>query len=296
MIMEQDSPNQPTVVITGASTGIGAASAMELARRGFAVFAGVRQEADGRRLSGQSPAIVPLLLDVTDPAQIAAAARVVANRTGEAGLSGLVNNAGIVVAGPLELLPIEQLRSQLEVNVVGQVAVTQAMLPLLRKSRGRIVNVSSVNGRITSPYLGPYSASKHAMEAINSALRSELRAWGISVSLIEPGATATPIWDKSLAAAKTLEKNAEAASDGVNLYKRDLAAMREATRKLAQSALPVETVVRCVVHALTARQPRARYPVGFKVNLLLRAHKWIPDRLWDWIVQRTLGLPEITPP
>ena len=228
---------------------------------------------------------------MTDAGQIAAAAEAVGRAVGDAGLAGLVNNAGIVVAGPLEILPLDQLRLQLEVNVVGQIAVTQAFLPLLRKARGRIVNMSSLNGRIASPYLAPYAASKHALEAINNAMRLELRAWGIRVSVIEPGATTTPIWDKSLAAADALADKVNNGSIG--LYKGDLDAMRQATRKLADAALPVDSVVRCVVHALTARRPCARYPVGLKVNLLLRAYKWIPDRIWDWIVQRSLGLPKV---
>lgn len=287
--MDRSLRGRPAVVITGASTGIGAASAAELARRGFSVFAGVRKKCDGQRLQEQSPHIAALLLDVTDAGQIAAAAETVCRTVGDAGLAGLVNNAGIVVAGPLEILPLDQLRLQLEVNVVGQIAVTQAFLPLLRKARGRIVNMSSLNGRITSPYLAPYAASKHALEAMNDAMRVELRAWGIRVSVIEPGGTTTPIWDKSLAAA---EAWADRAGNGdLGLYKGDLEAMRQATLKLARAALPVDTVVRCVVHALTARRPSARYPVGLKVNLLLRAYKWIPDRIWDWIVRRSLGLP-----
>ena len=146
---------------------------------------------------------------MTDGGQIAAAAETVGRAVGDAGLAGLVNNAGIVVAGPLEILPLDQLRLQFEVNVVGQIAVTQAFLPLLRKARGRIVNMSSLNGRIASPYLAPYAASKHALEAMNNAMRVELRAWGIRVSVIEPGATTTPIWDKSLAAADALGDKVE---------------------------------------------------------------------------------------
>ncbi|MGO9112223.1 MAG: SDR family oxidoreductase [Thermoguttaceae bacterium] len=287
--MDQSLRGRPAVVITGASTGIGAASAAELARRGFSVFAGVRKESDGARLRVQSTQIVPLSLDVTDSSQIAAAAETVGRSVGDAGLAGLVNNAGIVVAGPLEILPLDQLRLQLEVNVVGQIAVTQAFLPFLRKARGRIVNMSSMNGRIASPYLAPYAASKHALEAVNNAMRLELRAWGIRVSVIEPGATTTPIWDKTLAAADALADKVK--DDSIGLYKVDLEAMRQATRKLAHAAMPVDSVVRCVVHALTARRPSARYPVGLKVNLLLRAYKWIPDRIWDWILQRSLGLP-----
>jgi len=292
--MDDLSRGQPAVVITGASTGIGAASAVELARRGYRVFPGVRKQCDGERLTGQSPHITPLLLDVTDARQIAAAAATVCESVGDAGLAGLVNNAGIVVAGPLEILPLDQFRLQLEVNVVGQIAVMQAFLPLLRKARGRIVNMSSVNGRFAPPYLAPYAASKHALEAVNNAMRLELRAWGIRVVLIEPGATTTPIWDKSIAAADAL---ADKASNGsVDLYKGDLDAMRQATRKLADSALPVDSVVRCVVHALTARRPASRYPVGLKANLLMRAYKWIPDRIWDWILRRSLGLPMMSPP
>jgi NAD(P)-dependent dehydrogenase (short-subunit alcohol dehydrogenase family) len=292
--MQQSSPARPAVLITGASTGIGAASAVELARRGFRVFAGFRKDADGERLKSQSAEIVPLRLDVTDAAQIAAAAECVGKAIGAAGLAGLVNNAGIVVAGPLEILPLDELRRQLEVNVVGQVAVLQAMLPLLRRARGRIVNISSVNGRFAPPYMAPYSASKHGLEAINNALRLELRAWGIHVSIIEPGATATPIWDKSLAAANVLAEQMR--DEHIQLYKNDLDAMTRATEELARTALPVETVVHCVVHALTAPRPRTRYRVGLKVNLILATYKWITDRAWDRIMQRSLGLPKIKPP
>ena len=267
---------------------------MELARRGYCVFAGVRKKCDGQRLRDQLPDIAPLLLDVTDAGQIADAAAAVGQAVGDAGLAGLVNNAGIVVAGPLEILPLAQLRLQFEVNVVGQIAVTQAFLPLLRKAKGRIVNMGSFNGRIAAPYLAPYAASKHAVEALSDALRVELRAWGIRVSVIEPGATTTPIWDKSLAAADALE--GEAVNRDLDLYQGDLDAMRQATRKLADAALPVSTVASCVVHALTARRPNARYPVGLKVNLLFRVRKWVPDAIWDWIVERSLGLPRIKPP
>ncbi len=289
--MDQLLRGRPAVVITGASTGIGAASAVELARRGFCVFAGVRKESDGERLKDQSPNIVPLLLDVTDASQIAAARETVGLAVGDVGLVGLVNNAGIVVAGPLEILPLDQFRLQLEVNVVGLIAITQAFLPLLRKSQGRIVNMGSLNGRVASPYLAPYSASKHALEALSDAMRLELRAWRIHVSVIEPGATTTPIWDKSLAATDVLAD--KVSDDALGLYKSDLDAMRQATLKLADSALPVDTVVRCVVHALTAKRPWTRYPVGLKVNLLLRAYKWVPDQIWDWMIQRSLGLPKV---
>ncbi len=288
--MSSRAAESPTIVITGASTGIGEACALALDARGWRVFAGVRSQSDAERLRGQaSPRLVPVQLDVTDAAAIAQAVCRVAAAVGEAGLAGLVNNAGIVVAGPLELVPIDAVRKQFEVNVIGQVAVTQAFLPLLRRARGRIVNIGSLNGRIAAPYLAPYAASKHAMEAISDALRSELRAWGIEVSLVEPGSIATPIWDKSFAAADQLE--AETASEGLTLYEADLAAVRKAGRLLAEGALPVERVVRAVIHALTARRPKTRYPVGLQTFLLFRAFKWVPDRLWDRFVRRSMGLP-----
>ena len=287
--MSAASPVPPTVVITGSSTGIGQACAMELDRRGFRVFAGVRSQTDGERLQSEaSSRLVPLRLDVTVAESIAAAARSVADAVGEVGLAGLINNAGIVVAGPLEILPIEELRKQLEVNVVGQVAVTKAFLPLLRRARGRIVNMGSANGRFAPPYLGPYAASKHAMEAISDAMRSELRSWGIHVSLIEPGSIATPIWEKSFAAADSLTK--DTAPDTLAMYQRDLEALRKSTQKLADTALPVDRVVRAVMHALTAARPKTRYPVGLQTHLLFRLVKWVPDRLWDRIVQRAMGL------
>ncbi len=149
--------------------------------------------------------------------------------------------------------------------------------------------MGSLNGRISVPYLGPYAASKHALEALSDALRIELRTWGISVSLIEPGAISTPIWEKSFAAADALE--AEAAPEGVALYEADLAAVRAVSRQRAQSASPVEHVVRAVVHALTARRPKPRYPIGFQTRFLFFAHGRVPDRIWDWILKRTLGLP-----
>jgi NAD(P)-dependent dehydrogenase (short-subunit alcohol dehydrogenase family) len=281
--------NVPSIVITGASTGIGEASALELDRLGFRVFAGVRSPSDGQRLKSKASArMVPLLIDVTDDESIAEAVGVVAESVGEGGLAGLVNNAGIVVAGPLELLPIGEVRKQMEVNVIGQIAVTKEFLPLVRKACGRIVLMGSLNGRIASPYLGPYSASKHAMEAVALALRIELRKWRISVSLIEPGGTATPIWGKSLASADALAANASA--DRMKMYQSDLDAVRRATARLADAASPVDGVVRTIVHALTSSRPKARYPVGLQTNLLFRAIKWVPDRLWDRIVQRSLGL------
>lgn len=289
--MSPSGENPPAVVVTGSSTGIGAACVRELDRRGFRVFAGVRATADADRLrAASSPRLVPLPLDVTLPDSIAAAARAIRESVGAAGLAGLVNNAGIAVAGPLEILPIEQICEEFAVNVFGVIGVTQAMLPLLRQGRGRIVNIGSLNGRIACPYLGAYSASKHALEALSDALRIELRSWGIHVAVVQPGNTATPLWDKSFAAAEALATHASAGA--IDLYKADLDAFRAACTHLAVTAGTVDRTVRAIVHALTARRPRVRYPIGPKVHLLLRAYKWLPSRLWDRILQRALGLPD----
>jgi len=276
-------------LITGASTGIGRACAIELDRRGFRVFAGVRsEEAAGKLRAEASDRLTPVRIDVTDAVEIAAAAAEVSAAAGKAGLAGLVNNAGIAVPGPWELLPIEAFREQLEVNVIGQVAVTQAFLPLLRKSRGRVVNIGSINGGLAVPYLGAYSASKFALEAFNDALRVELRRFGVRVSAVEPGAIDTPIWEKSSALADRM--SADIAPEALSLYQSDLEAMRRSTARSARGAAPVERVVRAVVHALTARRPKTHYYLGWDVRVCFKGLKMLSDRLRDRIVRKATGL------
>ena len=262
---------------------------LELDRRGYRVFAGVRSEQAAEQLRAVAAGrLTPLRLDVTDAAQIAAAAETVAQSVGEAGLAGLVNNAGIVVPGPLELVPIDAWRRQLEVNVLGQVAVTQALLPLLRKARGRVVNISSVNGRVAVPYMAPYSASKFAIEAISDALRTELRTFGILVAAVEPGPIDTPIWEKSLAVAEQMSKDIDPAA--MALYESDLKAMRESAARSAHGAAPVERVVRAVVHALLAKRPKSRYSVGLWASMPFRILRMVPDRCRDWLIRKGTGL------
>ena len=280
----------PAVVITGASTGIGEACALELDRRGFRVFAGVRSQSAAEKLKAQaSSRLTPVLIDVTDAAAIAAAAKVVGETTGDAGIAGLVNNAGIAVGGPVELVPIEAWRRQIEVNVIGPVAVTQAFLPLLRKASGRIVNISSVSGGQSTPYLGPYCASKFALEAITDALRIELRRWNIHVSAVEPGPIDTPIWEKSSQAADQMSE--QASPETLSLYAMDIGAMHESVARTAQSASPVDRVVRAVVHALTAKRPKTRYFLGWGVRVCFKGMKMLPDRLRDWIIRKAIRLP-----
>lgn len=271
--------DRPTALVTGASSGIGLACALRLDRLGWQVLAGVRRDEDARRLAGQaSPWLRPVSLDITDAAAVAAAVELAAEVAGSAGLAGLVNNAGIVVAGALEYLPDEWLQRQLEVNVVGQLRVTRACLPLLRAGCGRIVFLGSMGGRIAGPFLGPYHASKFALEALTDSLRGELRPWGISVVIVEPGVVATPIWATSVAAVDrwlaTLPAEAWARYGPV------VGALRRRALRSGERGRSPEVVVDAIVHALTARRPRTRYVVGWDARLaLLAAH--LPDRLRD---------------
>jgi NAD(P)-dependent dehydrogenase (short-subunit alcohol dehydrogenase family) len=287
-----DRTSTPAVVITGASTGIGAACARFLADHGFQVFAGVRNCQTGEVLAGGRPArLIPIHLDVTEEDSIRTAVDRVTQQLGETGLAGLINNAGIAVGSPLEVIPIDQLRRQFEVNVFGQIAVTQAFLPLLRKGHGRIVNMGSIAGRATIPLMGPYSASKFALEALTDALRLELQPWGMQVSVIEPGAIATPIWEKSIKAATGLE--ATTGSAATIRYTEMMMRIKEAVGKAAERAIPPDAVVRAVVHALTAARPRTRYLVGTDAKIRAWMVKWLPDRLNDRLLTWILKLPRV---
>jgi len=286
-------PNRtPTlaVVITGASTGIGAACARFLADKGFQVFAGVRDRRAGEVLAdGRTSRLIPIHLDVTDETSIRNSVDQVTRQLGDAGLTGLINNAGVAVGSPLEVIPIDQLRRQFEVNVFGLIAVTQAFLPLLRKGHGRIVNMGSIAGRATIPVMGPYSASKFALEALTNALRLELQQWSIQVSIIEPGAVATPIWEKSIKAAKDLE-----ARDNSPItvgYAELIMRIKETVEKAAERAIPPDAVVQAVVHALTSPRPRTRYLVGTDAKIRAWMVKWLPDRLNDRLLTWILKLP-----
>lgn len=284
--MQNDKPT-PVVLITGASTGIGEATALALDRKGYRVFAGVRKTEAGNRLKAKSSdRLTPILLDVTEQSQIAAAAETVRQAAGENGLAGLVNNAGIAISAPMELVPLAEFRRQMEVNLVGQLAVIQTFIPLLRRCRGRIVNISSVNGALAAPYLGPYSASKFALEAVSDALRVELRHWGIKVIVIAPGAIKTPIWEKS---AEMAEKLADGVSpEEMKLYEDDLNRWRKAIEKMAIEGDPVEKVAEKILLALTAPRPRARYYLHFSQRYVCRGLKILPEWLRDWFVCHAL--------
>jgi NAD(P)-dependent dehydrogenase (short-subunit alcohol dehydrogenase family) len=276
------------VLITGASTGIGRACAEHLAGLGFAVFAGVRKQADADSLSdaGSAP-IRPLMLDVTEPESIAAAARAVGEAS-PAGLAGLVNNAGVAFGGPLELVTIDEWRQQLEVNFIGQVAVTQAMLPALRTARGRIVYITSIGGRLATPFLGPYNASKFALEAVTDALRLELRQFGIEVAAVEPGSVATPIWEKGRATAEQF--TARVSPEGLELYRGGIEALRKSAADAERAGVPPLEVAKAVAHALTARRPRTRYVVGRDAKVRLALSRLLPPRAMDRLVARAMGI------
>ncbi len=283
------------VVITGASTGIGEVCALYLDKMGFDVFAGVRKEADGDALVQKaSDRLCPILIDVTEVDSIVSALGTVTDKLGETGLAGLVNNAGIVVGGLIEFLPISEIKRQLEVNVIGHIAVTQAFLPLLRKGHGRIVNMGSITGRLPQPYLGAYSASKAALEAITDSLRLELRPWRIPVSIIEPSAIKTPMWDKArVAAHETINGFPEVARELYGPAITGVLGVLDDPDKIARVATPTEVVARCVVHALTARRPKIRYVVGWDAKLGALVTKFVPARMRDWItmlIWRRLGL------
>ncbi len=278
------------VVITGASSGIGAACARHLDQLGFTVWAGVRRQADGDALVRvASPRLRVVMLDVTDPISVAEAGRTIAEETSGSGLAALVNNAGISVAGPLELLPLADVRMQFEVNVIGVLAVTQALLPSLRLARGRIINISSIAGLAATPFLGAYCGSKFALEAMSDALRLELAPWGMTVSLIEPGAIQSQIWQRAtMSATRTL---GEVAPESLALYAQPLDRMQKVIAGAAARAIPADVVARTVAHALTASRPRTRYLVGHDARFRALLKRILPDRAQDRLLAWFMGIP-----
>ena len=271
------------IYITGASTGIGRATALLLDSRGFTVFAGVRKKADAESLAAAaSDRLVPLMIDVTDAKQVAAAAAVIT----ESGLPlvGLVNNAGMAAAAPLEFIPIDEFRNQIEINLVGQLAVTQSVLPLLRESKGRIVNVTSIGGLIASSMLGAYNASKFALEAVTHTLRQELKPWGIEVIAIEPGRIATPIWSTASTTADRMLDSMP--PEAIELYGPSIQGARDMAAAASKGGLAPERVAEVIQRALTSRNPKTRYPVGTDAKLGAVLMARLPDRTRDRLLAR----------
>jgi NAD(P)-dependent dehydrogenase (short-subunit alcohol dehydrogenase family) len=226
------------------------------------------------------------MLDVTDRAAVEAAAQAVSKATGGQ-LKGLVNNAGIAVSGPLEFLPLDELRRQLEVNVISQVAVTQAVLPMLRAARGRVVNIGSIGGRVALPFLGPYAGSKFAMEGISDSLRRELAPLGVKVSLVQPGPIATSIWERGQATAQSLRDDMPPEAQA--LYGARMDRAQSAALARAQEAIPPSAVADVVAHALTSSRPRTRYLVGPDTRVMATLSRLLPDRAMDRLIARRTG-------
>lgn len=281
---------EKSIVITGASSGIGRATALRLARKGWRVFAAVRQAADAGALESEAQGgLETTILDVTDPESIARAARDIDQRLAGAGLDALFNNAGIGTVAPVEHMPLGKLREIFETNLFGQIAIIQAFLPMIRAAKGRIINNGSVGDHLTPPFAGALSSSKAAFASMSAALRLELAPQGIAVALIEPGSIASPAVEKTLGGVE--QTIAGLSPDGVSLY---AGALRRMARRFGQnerSGSPPETVAEVVERALTDLHPSTRYPAGkdaFKLGLLARL---LPERLLDLVILRSFGLP-----
>jgi NAD(P)-dependent dehydrogenase (short-subunit alcohol dehydrogenase family) len=274
----------PSVLITGAGRGIGEATAVRLARAGWSVLAGVRDGPSGTRAAAHHDRITPVVLDVTDEAHVAALADRLPDR-----LDALVNNAGIGVLGPIEALPVSQFRRQFEVNLFGQVAVTQAALPRIRAAGGRIVFISSTGGRAPVLMEGAYCASKFAVEGLADVLRGELRPWRIEVSVVQPGPTDTGPWREIRSMLEAMEEGMSA--DHRDLYAQHISGMLGLVTRLQSRTVPPDVVARAVEKALTARRPRARYAAGARARAMVTMGAVLPTRLNDAIGARLLGLP-----
>jgi NAD(P)-dependent dehydrogenase (short-subunit alcohol dehydrogenase family) len=271
-----------SVFITGAATGIGAATTRRLAEAGYRVFAGVHQEAGSL---ARIPGVQPVAIDVTDPSGVQDAAKVVDDATGGDGLRAVINNAGVIVQGPLELVPAGELRRQFEVNTLGPAYVIQAFLPLLRTGKGRIINISAPTARVPVPFMAPIGGSKAALASFSDSLRLELGAWGIPVMVIEPGGTDTAIFRKAETAAQAALGAADPAKAA--LYSDQLAAVAKAAAK--QKLGPADAVARTIVAAVEAGKPKRRYAAGSGTAIFaVLAH--VPASLRERLIKTVFGL------
>ena len=274
----------PSIVITGCSTGFGRAAALKMARAGWRVFATVRSEGAAIALAAEAGGkVVPVVCDITRAADVARLRATVAGETER--LEALVNNAGTGYPGALALLPLDEVRAQLEVNTVAHLGVTQALLPLLRAGGGKLINVSSVGGRLAFPLNGAYHMSKWALEAMSDVLRVELAPLGVRVVVIEPGSSPTAIWDTSLARAAEREGQARDWDEYAPLAR----TVERAARAGAARGFPPEDFGALVLKIVTSRRPRARYVLGRDAARLIWLRRWLPDGVWDWGVRRVLG-------
>lgn len=280
------------VVVTGASTGIGRAAALHLDERGYRVFAGVRKAKDAKSLAeAGSERLTPITLDVTKPRSIKAAREKVQRAVGKAGLAGLVNNAGIANAGPVEHLPIAEFQKVVDVNLTGQVAVTQEFLPLIRRATGTIVFITSIGGRVASPFMSPYHAAKFGLEGVADSLRREVKPWGIKVAVVEPGSIATPIWEKGSDAYEGIQFPPEAK----RLYGKQMEAMKATIMEAGERGIEPEKVAKVIERAIRARRPKTRYLVGTDAKMMKRISSLVGDKNFDRMMRRSMKLPDEAP-
>ncbi|MET0493306.1 MAG: SDR family oxidoreductase [Actinoplanes sp.] len=265
------------VIVTGASTGMGAATARELARRGFHVLAGVRHDSDGAAL--RAAGIEPVILDITNQQHIAALVARVDGDPQRRPLRALVNNAGIPGAGPIEVTPLDEWRRIFEVNLFGQIAVTQALLPALLRGKGRIVNISSLNGKLSMAGYGPYASSKHAMEAVSDALRNELAPYGVQVVVVEPGGVKTEMAGTGLA--RLAELSAGMTPEQNGRYGDLVQALPSHVAAFTKAGVTSDVAAKKIAKAVTDRRPRTRYVIGAMASFLIQASRFLPDRLLD---------------
>ena len=266
--------HRKTIYITGASTGIGRATAVAMANAGWHVLAGVRNEAAADSLRAEHASILPVRVDVTSQTSIDAAAKVVAHEVGEYGLDVLFNNAGVPSSGPAEFIPMQQFRDVFEVNLFGHIAVSQSVLPLVRRAKGRVLFTSSMAGKFAPPFMSPYSSSKHAIEGLADAWRHELRPLGVDVILIEPGGIATPIWEKGLD-----PEQQDFGPDAEAVYGKGMAWALEQGHTAARMSIPVDKAVAIIRKAIEAKRPKIRYVIGMDANVATRINRFAPGVL-----------------
>ncbi len=289
MIKKQNYKNQ-FILITGASQGIGKACALYLDNLGFQIFAGVRTKKDANILKkSASKNLMPVFIDITNANSIKSAVDIINKTVKGQGLMGLINNAGVNISGPMEFLPITEIKKQFDINIIGHIKVIQAFLPLLRKVKGRIINIGSIAGQMAAPFIGPYAASKFAMEAITDSLRMELRPWGISVSIIEPGSVATSMWKKTSFVADGITRHLS--NEALSYYGSALESAARTREILGTKGILPEIVAKAVEHALISKKPKTRYFVGRDAKFLSIIKKFIPDRISDNVIIKQLGLP-----
>lgn len=282
-----DGSETKTILITGASTGIGYECARRMSELGWNVFAGVRKESDAKRVEENlGKNVKAILLDVTKPEHIDDAKSTL-NESGVS-LDGLLNNAGIAIGGPVEVLALEEFRRTFDVNFFGQIQLIQALLPHLRESKGRIVNMSSLAGKLSQPMMSAYCASKHAFEALSDSLRMELAMFDIKVVVIEPGAIKTPIWDKGTNYAKTLGDSLPPKVK--ELYEKQIHAIGKAIHVAGKNGVSASLVADALESAMTSNRPKTRYKVGKDSKLGILAKTWLSDRSMDKVILKNIGL------